>query len=114
MMAPTKATHKRRNVETTPGTTHVSAPEGQWLLLEVIGSDYDGMLRNLPQVFIQHGINDKSQIDCLNTPMTGGLLCKVTVRMPLEVSVTGLQAMLEHLASDLIVDITHDESSERR
>jgi glycine cleavage system regulatory protein len=56
-----------------------------------------------------HGVNiDELNTDYLSAPMSGEMLFKAMarIRVPLEVAVADLQTHLEHIAHDLMVDIT--------
>lgn len=101
-------------VEVTRCTPNAPAPDAQGFLLEVVGHDHRGLLPDLTQALAQRGVAmDKIQTACTSAPMTGGILFKVTARLrvPLEMTVTELQNVLEHLAYDLMVDITRDGTS---
>jgi glycine cleavage system regulatory protein len=90
-------------------STDTPAPEARWLMLDLVGNDHLGIIRDLAQVLTQRGINiDELQTACTSTPMTGGILFKATARLrvPQEVAVTDLRTALEQLAHDLMVDIT--------
>jgi glycine cleavage system regulatory protein len=85
------------------------APDCRWLTLNLVGNDHLGIIRDLAHTLAQCGINiEELQTECTSAPMTGGMLFKTTARLrvPLVVAVTELQITLEHLAHDLMVDIT--------
>jgi glycine cleavage system regulatory protein len=85
------------------------AQDCRWLTLDLVGNDHLGIIRDLAHTLAQCGINiEELQTECTSAPMTGGMLFKTTARLrvPLAVAVTELQITLEHLAHDLMVDIT--------
>jgi glycine cleavage system regulatory protein len=90
-------------------STDAPAPEARWLVLDLVGNDHPGIIRDLAHTLAQRGINiDELQTACTSAPMTGGMLFKATARLrvPQEVAVADLQTALEQLAHDLMVDIT--------
>ena len=90
-------------------STDTPAPEARWLVLDLVGNDHPGIIRDLAHTLAQRGINiDELQTACTSAPMTGGMLFKATARLrvPWEVAVTDLRTALEQLAHDLMVDIT--------
>src|SRR5215813_6871943 len=89
--------------------TDAPAPEARWLVLDLVGNDHPGIIRDLAHTLTQRGINiDELQTACTSAPMTGGMLFKATARLrvPQEIAVADLQTALEQLAHDLMVDIT--------
>ena len=89
----------------------------KWLQMELIGTDHPGIIRDISRCLAMRNIN----IDALHTeygsaPMTGDMLFKATVQLqvPLEAEIADLQANLESLAQDLMVDITLEDISPKR
>ena len=81
----------------------------RWLMLDLVGNDHLGIIRDLAHTLAQCGINiEELQTACTSAPMTGGMLFKATARLrvPLEMAVAELQVTLEQLAHDLMVSIT--------
>jgi len=96
-------------VVVSQSTTDEPAPDARWLTLDLVGNDHLGIIRDLAHTLAQRRINiDELQTECTSAPMTGGMLFKATARLrvPLEVTVAELQRTLDHLAHDLMVDIT--------
>jgi glycine cleavage system regulatory protein len=90
-------------------STEALTPEARWLTLDLVGNDHPGIIRDLAHTLTQRGINiDELQTACTSAPMTGAMLFKATARLrvPREVAVADLRTALEHLAHDLVVDIT--------
>jgi glycine cleavage system regulatory protein len=68
-----------------------------------------GIIHDISQSLAMHGVNiDELNTDYLSAPMSGEMLFKAMarIRVPLEVAVADLQTHLEHIAHDLMVDIT--------
>ena len=81
----------------------------QILKLDLIGNDRMGIIHDISQSLAAYGVNiDELNTDYLSAPMSGEMLFKATarIRVPLEVAVADLQTRLEHIAHDLMVDIT--------
>jgi glycine cleavage system regulatory protein len=96
-------------VVVAPSTTDALAPEARWLVLDLVGNDHPGIIRDLAHTLARRGINiDELQTACTSAPMTGGMLFKATARLrvPWEVAIADLRVALEQLAHDLMVDIT--------
>jgi glycine cleavage system regulatory protein len=90
-------------------STDILAPAARWLMLDLVGNDHPGIIRDLAHTLAQRGINiDELQTACTSAPMTGVMLFKATARLrvPLELAVADLRTALEQLAHDLMVDIT--------
>ncbi len=93
----------------TRSPTDAPPPEARWLMLDLVGNDHRGIIRDLAHTLARRGINiDELQTACTSAPMTGGMLFKATARLrvPREVAVADLRTALEQLAHDLTVDIT--------
>lgn len=81
----------------------------QMLKLDLIGNDRVGIIHDISQALAAHDVNiDELDTDYLSAPMSGEMLFKAAalIRVPLEVAVADLQTHLEHIAHDLMVDIT--------
>ena len=90
-------------------STEAPAPASRWLMLDLVGNDHPGIIRDLAYTLAQRGINiDELQTVCTSAPMTGIMLFKATARLrvPWAVAVADLRNALEQLAHDLVVDIT--------
>jgi glycine cleavage system regulatory protein len=96
-------------VVVTRSSTDALTPEARWLMLDLVGNDHPGIIRDLAHTLAQRGINiDGLQTVCTSAPMTGAMLFKATARLrvPRETAVADLRTALEQLAHDLVVDIT--------
>jgi len=89
--------------------------EARVLLLELVGLDHPGIVRDISHALAARGINvDELTTELTNAPMSGELLFKarVKLRLPADTSIDDLRATLEALANDLMVDITLDDSED--
>lgn len=94
---------------------HEAAGEARSLLLELVGLDHPGIVRDISRALAARGINvDELSTELTNAPMSGELLFKarIQLRLPAEASVDDLRNTLEALANDLMVDITLDDSED--
>lgn len=89
--------------------TVAAAPVAQSLAkLEVVGHDRPGIIRQISEVLAQHRVNvEELGTHCESAPMSADLLfhATATVRLPAGCSLAQLQAALETIAADLMVDI---------
>lgn len=84
------------------------AEPSQLFKLHLIGNDRVGIIRDISQALAAYGVNiDELNTDYVSAPMSGELLFKADalIRVPYDVSVADLQANLDDLAHELIVDI---------
>jgi len=78
------------------------------LNMEVVGGDRPGIVREVSHVLASHQVNvEEFQTECITAPMSGDRLFRATarLRLPAGFTVEALQAALEGIASDLMVDI---------
>ena len=83
------------------------------LNLELVGNDRPGILREVAQALARRNVNvDELSTGCESAPMSGEVLFRATARLqvPVDVTVDSLAEELEKIASDLMVDLTLDES----
>lgn len=94
-------------------TDEVPRPD-RWLTLDLIGTDHPGIIRAISRALARRGINiDELHTEYTSAPMSGEMLFKATaqLRLPPDVAIAELQNDLEHLAHDLMVDITLEHVS---
>lgn len=80
----------------------------QTVELNLVGNDRPGIIREISHVLAQLGVNvEDLETDCVPAPMTGDVLfkAKAVLKVPNETELATLQAALEKLADDLIVEI---------
>jgi glycine cleavage system regulatory protein len=82
------------------------------MMLELVGLDRPGIVREISQFLAASGVNVEELITNRNSaPMSGEMLfeARARVRVPAGSSVPSLRAGLERLASDLVVEIRLEE-----
>jgi len=87
-----------------PGAEVVRAME-----LQVIGQDHPGIVRDVSDVLLRHGVNIEELVtDHISAPMAGGLLfsAKARLHVPDGTDAEQLRTELETIADDLMVDLT--------
>jgi glycine cleavage system regulatory protein len=81
---------------------------GRTLVLELVGLDRPGIVRDISQLLANGGANvEELQTDRSSAPMSGEMLflAKARVRLPGDADLGTLRTALERLASDLMVEI---------
>jgi glycine cleavage system regulatory protein len=79
------------------------------LRLHLVGQDRPGIVREIAQVLADRGVNvEELQTDCQSAPMSAEVLFVATARLGVsdDLGLNELRSALEHIASDLMVDIT--------
>ncbi|WP_221029537.1 glycine cleavage system protein R [Actomonas aquatica] len=85
-----------------------AAPTGSLAMVDLVGQDRPGLLREITGVFAKHGLNvEELESERTAAPLGGGTLFKAnaTVFVPESVSLDTLGDDLEKIANDLLVDI---------
>ena len=80
----------------------------QEILLELVGNDRPGIVRDITRLLAEHGVNLESlDTDVLSAPMSGEPLFRAEARLavPSDLSLELLQERLETLADDLMVEL---------
>jgi glycine cleavage system regulatory protein len=105
-----------RNLETRglkvvihPDEPPAVAPVLRPSVLEIVGQDRPGIIREISRALATHGINvEELQTERSSAAMSGETLFKAraTLNIPPKCDVAGLRQELEKIASDLIVDIS--------
>jgi glycine cleavage system regulatory protein len=83
------------------------------LVLELVGQDRTGIVRDISAALASHGVNVVELVTtCSSAPMSGETLfsASATLRCPRDVGLEALRETLELLADDLMVDISLEES----
>lgn len=92
-----------------PGRAVPPAPAGSLMALELVGQDRPGIVRQISHALASHGVNvEEFTSECVSAAMTGEVLFKarITIKTPPEEDLEPLRASLEHIAADLIVDLS--------
>jgi glycine cleavage system regulatory protein len=82
-------------------------------ILELVGNDRPGIVRELSALLSQRGVNvEELSTECEAAPMGGGSLFRMTATLglPKNVSVSELRQAVEDLADDLMVDVNVEET----
>ena len=85
-----------------------TAPVGSLAMVDLVGQDRPGLLRQITGVFAKHGLNvEELESERTAAPLGGGTLFKATatVFVPESVDLNSLGDDLEKIATDLMVDI---------
>jgi glycine cleavage system regulatory protein len=94
-------------------TTEAPRGELRSMHLELVGTDQSGIMHRVSGVLARLGVNvDELRTERSDAPMTGGGLFKAsaTLACPVSVTLDQLGTALEHVANDLMVDISVNES----
>lgn len=76
--------------------------------LSLVGNDRPGIIREISHVLAKRGVNvEDLETECVPAPMSGEILFKAhaVLKVPPDIELSALQAALEKLADDLIVEI---------
>ena len=85
------------------------AGPGRLTLLEIVGHDRPGIVRQIAAALASQGVNvEELSTECVSAPMSGEMLFKAraTLGLPANCNLSILRAELEKAASDLMVDIS--------
>ena len=102
----------RLMVESAPH--HQPEPASRVIILELVGQDRPGIVRDVSQVLRKHGVNIADLVtENESGPMSGGTMFKMVaeLQVPQQVPNEKLRADLEALADDIMVDIELQEAS---
>lgn len=80
----------------------------QLVELSLVGNDRPGIIREISRVMAASAVNvEQLNTECIPAPMSGDMLfqARMSLRVPSELDLDQLQADLEKLADDLIVEI---------
>ena len=94
------------------GRDEAAEDERRVVSLELVGSDRPGIVRAISEALAARNVNvEELNTECESAPLTGDTLFKASARLhvPADVSLNTLRESLEHIAQDLMVDVTLDE-----
>jgi glycine cleavage system regulatory protein len=86
-----------------------TAPSRVTALLDIVGQDRPGIVRQISHALARHGVNvEDLHTECVSAPMSGETLFKAAAKLhiPPGVDVRQLREALECLAADLVVDLS--------
>jgi glycine cleavage system regulatory protein len=81
-------------------------------LLEIVGQDRPGIVRQISHVLAGYGVNvEELHTECASAAMSGETLFRARAKLslPAQCNTAELRRRLEKIAGDLIVDITFQE-----
>jgi glycine cleavage system regulatory protein len=81
-------------------------------LLEIMGQDRPGIVRQISRALAAFGVNvEELHTECVSAPMSGEALFKAVakLRLPADRDAAELRKALEKIAADLLVDISFAE-----
>lgn len=84
-------------------------PAARLSLLEIVGQDRPGIVRQISRALANHGVNvEDLQTECASAAMSGETLFKARAKLSLPdaCDTAALRRELEQIAEDLIVDIS--------
>ncbi|RRJ83521.1 glycine cleavage system protein R [Aestuariirhabdus litorea] len=87
-----------------------SAPATRALLLNLVGNDRPGIVREVSQLLARQHINvEELSTECTPAPHSSDMLFRAQARLqvPTDVDIDTLTETLESLADDLIVEVSH-------
>ncbi len=91
-----------------------ASPPAKTADLELLGSDRTGIVSEITGALAAHGVNvENLDTERLSAPMSGEYLFKASARLglPAGLEIAALQASLEQIAADLMVDLTLTEAT---
>ena len=96
-----------RVVAARSSTGDIEDPE-RALVLELVGTDRPGIIREVSQALAARGVNvDRLDTGCSTAPMSGETLFRASahLRAPANLEIAELRSDLEKISTDLMVDI---------
>jgi glycine cleavage system regulatory protein len=88
------------------------AVTGRQTLLEIVGADRPGIVREITSALARAGVNvEEFSSEVVSAPMSGETLFKAEARLhlPDQCDIAALKAGLEKIAADLLVDVSFAE-----
>jgi len=92
-----------------PDQVHTGADAGRVSVLEIVGQDRPGIVRQIASALARHGVNvEELETECASAAMSGETLFKARARLKIPPSCNAeqLRQELETIAADLIVEIS--------
>lgn len=101
------------DVVVVEGDDGIPPSAGRELVVELVGNDHGGIVREISGVFARHQVSLGEMVsDTRDAPMAGGRLfeARITAFVPPEADPSVLRHDLESLAGELLVDLHIDEN----
>jgi glycine cleavage system regulatory protein len=102
------------NVVVHPDAAMPAKAAGPLSILEIVGQDRPGIVRQISQALAGFGVNvEELQTECVSAAMSGEMLFKARAKLSVPASCNAgeLQQTLEKIAADLLVDVTLEKDS---
>lgn len=97
------------HVTVTRDDAPAALPASRTMVLDIVGNDRPGIVRQISQVLARHGVNvEELHTECTSAPWTGDPLfeARLRIHIPESCPPATLRAELEKITSDLMVDFT--------
>jgi glycine cleavage system regulatory protein len=97
------------NVVISPGEPGESESAGRFTVLEIVGQDRPGIIRQITHALAGQGVNvEELSSELVSAPMSGEPLFKARARLqlPEACNAASLRKELERIAADLMVDVS--------
>jgi glycine cleavage system regulatory protein len=95
------------SVVVKPDAGH-EVPEGEVAMLDLVGQDRPGIVRQISTALARHGVNvEELDTACVSAPMSGETLfqAKIRVWIPATCDQAGLRNEIERIAADLLMEV---------
>ena len=92
--------------------TSVASQSGPATVLEIVGQDRPGIIREISHTLAEMDVNvEELESECSSAAMSGEAIFKAQfrVRLPVNCQLDRLRQRIEHIAADLIVDVSFGE-----
>jgi glycine cleavage system regulatory protein len=102
----------RVNLEASEAPASASEEKGRSAVLEVVGQDRPGIVSQISHALAVRGANvEELHSECASAPMSGEILfrARVSLVLPSDLDLATLQAEVEKVAADLMVDVRFGE-----
>jgi glycine cleavage system regulatory protein len=109
LIAALEPLHGLLDVTAQLAAADIADPATTVISLDLVGTDRPGIVSDITRVLTEHGVNIESLITATrDAPMAGGMLFEASAELEITpaVDLLALQRSLEHLANELMVELT--------
>lgn len=102
----------RVSIEASETPAGAAPTQGRAAVLEVVGQDRPGIVSRISHALAARGVNvEELHTECVSAPMSGEILFQARLRLilPEDLDLAALQAEVENVAADLMVDARFGE-----
>ena len=103
---------KGLNAVVCSGRSPHDQPQGRIAVLELLGQDRPGIVREISRALAGQGVNvEELSTECSSAPMTGEMLfrAKARLQIPASCPLPELRQQLEKIGGNLLVDVSLEE-----